>query len=163
VRTPRPPRQTARQQRSEHYAREWTEKRKRLLERRKPLGQSVLRKGRLLRGQEFIRALELAADVTGDGRFRAAIEAAGMYGLDRKFQRNLARVQAELFGPSDEGYLNQIHFLHTRGKLEGRTRRKLSIREACEVVVMESTYPGRSFENAVEKLRKQYMARQRAR
>ena len=160
---PRSPRTTARQQRAERYARQWLEGRRQLVEQRRTLGQSVVRqKRRLLRGQEFIRALELAHDATGDDRFAEAIEAVRMYGLDKEFHRNLARVQTERFGPSDEAYLNQIHFLHSRGKLEHGSRRKLSVREACEVMVMESAYPGQSFENAVEKLRKQYMARQRA-
>jgi hypothetical protein len=156
---PRLPRETKRQRRSAEYEREWRKLRD--ARRRSVAGQ----KARILRGREFIRTLELAADATGDPRFTAALEAAKHFGFDKELHRNLARAQEEMFGRTDEMYLVQIEFLHSRGKLEfdpddGVERRhKLSIREACEAVVAESGLPGHSFAHVVGRLRQLYMAR----
>ena len=107
--------------------------------------------------------LERAAAATGDPRFTDALEAAKSYGFDKEFQRTASRVQRKMFGTDDDGYLVQVDFLHTRGKLEGERRRRLSVREACEVMAAESGYPAPSFKTAVDRLRKQYMARPRQR
>jgi hypothetical protein len=155
VSEPRPPRKTARQLRSEGYAREWVELRK----RRDRGGQSgALLKDRALQGQDLVRALELAADSTGDPRFTRALEAVKYYGFDREFQRTAARVQGELFG-TEAIFLVQVDFLHRVGKLEQNgSRRKLSVREACEMVAAESGFPGQSFASAVEHLRNLHVA-----
>ena len=151
VTTPRPPRKTARRLRAEVYAQQWLEHRNRS---RRPQKQEA----RVLRGPEFIRALELAANATGDPQFIQALEAATFYGFDREFQRTALRLQGEIFGVGDDVYLAQVDFLHLVGKLEGNRRRKLSVREACEMVVAESGYPGHSFAAVVGRLRKRYMS-----
>ena len=66
--------------------------------------------------------LERAAAATGDPRFTDALEAAKSYGFDKEFQRTASRVQRKMFGTDDDGYLVQVDFLHTRGKLEGERR-----------------------------------------
>jgi hypothetical protein len=152
-REPREPRNTARQQRFESYEREWLEHRNRSRQR-------TQQKHRILRGSEFIHALELAANATGDPRFMQALEAAKFYGFDKEFQRTASRIQGEMFGGGPQDYLVQVDFLHLVGKLEGDKRRKLSVREACEMVVAESGYPAHSFLAAVEQFRKFYMSPQ---
>jgi hypothetical protein len=150
VTRPRPPRKTARQRRSEEYALEWANNR-----------QSVAKwkYGRILRGPEFVRALEFVRDATGDPVFDEALRAANEYGFDKELKRTARRVQGELFGDVETDYLFQVEFLHRRGKVEasGR-RRRLKIREACEVVVAESGLPGSSFGTVVERLRKRFLA-----
>ena len=103
--------------------------------------------------------LEEASRRTGDPRFVQALEAIKSYGFDKEPARTMSRVQREMFGSEDDGYLTQINYLHTRGKVEDGGRRRLSVREACEAVVAESGYPAPSFKAAVDRLRKRYMAR----
>ena len=152
--TPRPPRKTARQLRADAYEDEW-----RALRNRSGRPKAARQKARALRPQECIRMLEEASRRTGDPRFVQALEAIKSYGFDKEPARTMSRVQREMFGSEDDGYLTQINYLHTRGKVEDGGRRRLSVREACEAVVAESGYPAPSFKAAVDRLRKRYMAR----
>jgi hypothetical protein len=161
---PRPPRVTARK-RTEAYKHEWEETLKRRDEWKKGrLNRIGSRKPRGVRGPEFVLALERASQASGDPIFAEALRAARQYGLDREFERSAARLQIETFGNPLDGHLAQVAFLVVRGKLEkrGRWRRRLSIREACKCVVAETGLPGHSFEAAVERLRKQYLAHPRS-
>jgi hypothetical protein len=115
-----------------------------------------------VRGPEFVLALERASQATGDPIFADALRAARQYGLDREFERSVARLQVEMFGDPLDGHLAQVAFLVARGKLEKEGRRRLSIREACKCVVAETGLPAASFEAAVERLRKQYLAHPRS-
>jgi hypothetical protein len=148
--SPRPPRLTARQRRTAEYREEWNKFR------------VVGRKYRSVRGPELVIGLERALAVTGDPVFADALCATRNYGLDRNFERNAARIQTEMFGDPVAGHLAQIAFLIKRGKLEGGKRRRLTMREACELVVAETGFPGHSFATAVERLRKQCLARLRS-
>lgn len=148
--SPRPPRLTARQRRTAEYREEWNKSR------------VVGRKYPSVRGPELVIGLERALAVTGDSRFADALCATRNYGLDRNFERNAARIQTEMFGDPIAGHIAQIMFLIKRGKLEGDKRRRLTIREACELVVAETGFPGHSFETAVERLRKQCLVRLRS-
>jgi hypothetical protein len=153
---PRPGNQTARQQRSKAYREEW-EKNKR-----------IVRKSRGVRGPELAAALERALQATGDLRFADAACAVHAYGLDRKFEHHAKIARAKMFGDPLDGYLTQVAFLAIRGKLERgkrkggklerEKRRPLSVREACECVVAETGFPATSFDTAVERLRKAYLA-----
>ena len=147
------PRETLRQRRTKAYKDEWEEIRK---NRR-----TAPRRRRVLRGPDFVLALERASQATGDPIFADALRAAGQYGLDREFERRAARLQVEVFGDPLDGHLAQVAFLVTRGKLEDGKRRLLSVREACECIVAETGLPGASFNAAVERLRKQYLAHPR--
>jgi hypothetical protein len=161
-REPRPRQPSKREKRSRAYAAQWTEllseRNKRRTERGAPI---TNRKRRIVvRGPEFIYALELARDASGDPRFEAALVAAKQLGFDKEFQRNVRRVQGGI-----DYLLVQVEYLCTRGQYlrtrkipngDGPGRRKLSVREACEAVVAESGLPGTSFEAAVERLRKRY-------
>jgi hypothetical protein len=104
-----------------------------------------------------VLALERALEATGDRVFADALKAVHHYGLGREFERNAAKAQVEIFGDPVEGFLVQVRFLVTRGKLENGARRRLSVREACECVAAESGI-GETFEAAVERLRKAYSA-----
>jgi hypothetical protein len=150
VSSPRPPRPTSRQRRTEEYREAWNKFR------------VVGREYRSVRGPELVIGLERALAVTGDPVFATALRATRDYGLDRDFERNAARIQTEMFGDPIAGYIAQITFLIKRGKLEGDKRRRLSVREACEVVAADSGFPGYSFETAAERLRKHYLARRRS-
>ena len=159
---PRPRRVTARK-RTEAYKHEWEETLKRRDEWKKGrLNRISTRKPRGVRGPEFVLALERASQATDDPIFADALRAARQYGLDREFERSAARLQIEMFGNPLDGHLAQVAFLVARGKLEKRGRRRLSIREACKCVVAETGLPAASFEAAVERLRKQYLAHPRS-
>jgi len=163
---PRPRRVTARK-RTEAYKHEWEETLNRQYERKKGrLNRISTRKPRGVRGPEFVLALERAFQATGDPIFADALRAARQYGLDQKFERSAKRLQVEMFGDPLDGYLAQVAFLVERGKLEKRGdrrwRRRLSIREACKYVVAETGLPAASFEAAVDRLRKQYLAHPRS-
>ena len=147
------PRETPRQRRTKAYKDEWEEIRK---NRR-----TTSRRRRVVRGPEFVLALERASQATGDPIFADALRAARQYGLDREFERRASRLQIEEFGDPLDAHLAQVAFLVTRGKLEDGKRRPLSVREACECVVAETGLPGASFKAAVERLRKQYLAHPR--
>ena len=163
---PRPRRVTARE-RTEAYKHEWEETLKRRDEWKEEhlKGISAQKRRRVLRGPEFVLALERASQVTGHPVFADALRAARQYGLDREFERSVARLQV-MFGDPLDGHLAQVAFLVARGKLEKRGRRRwrrrLSIREACKCVVAETGLPAASFEAAVERLRKQYLAHPRS-
>jgi hypothetical protein len=150
VRSPRPPRPTSRQRRTEEYRELWNK------------SHVAERQYRGVRGPELVIGLERALAATGDLVFADALRATRDYGLDRDFERNAARIQTEMFGDPVAGHIAQIMFLLKRGKLEGDKRRRLSVREACELVVAETGFPGHSFETAVERLRKQCLARLRS-
>jgi len=164
---PRPRRVTARK-RTEAYKHEWEETLKRRDEWKEEhlKGISAQKRRRVLRGPEFVLALERASQVTGHPVFADALRAARQYGLDREFERTAARLEIETFGDPLDGHLAQVAFLVARGKLEKRGRRRwrrrLSIREACKCVVAETGLPAASFEAAVERLRKQYLAHPRS-
>jgi hypothetical protein len=146
VREPQSPRKTGRQKRFDDSVELWRETRRRLAAyRRTP--RAIPRVGRI-RGPEFIRALLVAAEATGDPRFTAAFEAARSYRLDREFHRTAARLH-----DPDEGYLVHVDFFHRRGKLENGKRRQMSVLEACEIVVAEFGL-GRSFEREASDLPK---------
>ena len=152
------PRETPRQRRTKAYKDEWEEIRKNRW--------TTSRRRRVVRGPEFVLALERASQATGDPIFADALRAARQYGLDREFERTAARLEIETFGDPLDGHLAQVAFLVARGKLEKRGRRRwrrrLSIREACKCVVAETGLPAASFEAAVERLRKQYLAHPRS-
>ena len=159
---PRPRRVTGRK-RTEAYKHEWEETLKRRDEWKKGrLNRISTRKPRHVRGPEFVLALERASQATGDPIFADALRAARQYGLDREFERSVARLQVGMFGDPLDGHLAQVAFLVARGKLEEKGRRRLSIREACKCVVAETGLPAASFEAAVERLRKQYLAHPRS-
>ena len=160
---PRPRRVTARK-RTEAYKHEWEETLKRRDEWKEEhlKGISAQKRRRVLRGPEFVLALERASQVTGHPVFADALRAARQYGLDREFERTAARLEIETFGDPLDGHLAQVAFLVARGKLEKKGRRRLSIREACKCVVAETGLPAASFEAAVERLRKQYLAHPRS-
>jgi hypothetical protein len=156
VREPRPPRKTDRKRRTEAYKAEWIKTRRRLANYRHT---RVTPHVRRIRGSEFVRALEIAAEATGDPRFAVALEAARSYRLDDEFKRTAARLHGEAFGNPDEGYLVQVDFFHQRGKLEeSGKRRRMGVVEACELIVAEFGL-GQSFENEVERLRHIYRKR----
>jgi len=158
------PRQVTARKRTEAYKHEWEETLKRRDEWKEEhlKGISTRKRRRVLRGPEFVLALERASQATGDPIFADALRAARQYGLDREFERSAARLQVEMFGNPLNSYLAQVAFLVARGKLEKKGRRRLSIREACKCVVAETGLPAASFEAAVERLRKQYLAHPRS-
>ena len=141
MREPRPPRLTDRQKRADDYRALWHKNR-----RRSP------RPGRTdrIRGGEVARALQTAADCTGDPRFNHALVALRHYGLDHEFRRSAARVDIESFGDLDGGHIRQIEFLHRR--------RGFSVREACERIVAEHGL-GHEFDSEVERLRQKALTR----
>jgi hypothetical protein len=145
VSSPRIPRNSTRQRRTEAYRAEW--KSNRIGSRKHPR----------IRGPELVLALERALEATGDRVFADALRAVHHYGLGREFERNAAKAQVEIFGSSIGGFLAQVRFLVIRGKLENGARRRLSVREACECVTAESGI-GETFEAAAERLRKAYSA-----
>jgi hypothetical protein len=156
VRAPRPPRKTDRQKRFDDNVELWKENRRRLAAGRRTRATS--RVGRM-RGSDFIHALEIAGEATGDPRFADAARLAKFYGLDREFHRTVARLHGEAFGDPDEGYLAHVDFFRRPGKLENGKRRRMSVLEACENVVAEFGLSGRSFESEVERLRQLYQKR----
>jgi hypothetical protein len=184
---PRPPRQTARQKRMDDYASQWKENREGAEEREASRRLAMARalewaesqrrardqkqptdqvSDRPIRGAELVRAIEIMRDSTGDPRFDVFLDLVIRYGFDREFQQTANRLQCELFGDPDDGYLRQVTFLHEVGKLEPpkvdgepSRRRKLGILEACECVVAESGMRAphsSTFEAAVDHLRKVY-------
>ncbi len=161
---PRIPQSTTRQWRSKACELRWEDKQERLRQELPPssIDRKPRKRRRTLRGPELVRALELGRDSTGDPRFTVALEVVYEYGFDSELERNASRAQKETFG-DEADYLVQVDFLHRHGKLEvdengEPERRKLSVYEACEVVVSDSGKPGQSFKAVVERLRKQYLA-----
>jgi hypothetical protein len=148
-RQPRQPQQTDRQKRSEAYEAEWLEWKENQPPARK--------QNRVIRGQDVARGLEIARDVTGDPRFRDALDLWKSYELDREFQRKAALLKSETFGNPDAGYLVQVKFCMRRGVVLNENgkqkRRRLNGLEACEYVVAKFKCDGATFKNAVERLR----------
>jgi hypothetical protein len=143
VSRPRPPRQTARQERLERLKREY---------RRRPPGPILLngtpvdlkRIGRL---PEFLRRLTLYRDLTDDPCFDDALRALAKY----EFDINDKALRKWLFGDFEmEGHLTLVAYFCEGGDM--------SIYDACAFVV--STFGlGPGFETAVERLRKAYMVK----
>jgi hypothetical protein len=148
-RQPRPPQQqTDRQKRTEAYEAEWKKTHRQIASQKRR---------RDIRGQDVALGLEMAGQSTGDPRFHDALALWKSYGFDHEFQRNVAREESKAFGDPDDGYLAQVDFFHRQGQLENGKRHRLSILEACEYVVAKFRVPGKTFEHAVERLRKAYL------
>lgn len=161
-RQPRQPQQTDRQKRTEAYEAEWEKNCRKRTEaceaeweknRRPAAGQ---KRQRDLRGQDWVLMTEMAGDSTGDPRFRDFLELWKSYGFDREFQRNIARAESKAFGDPDDGYLVQVNFFRRPRRLRQGDKRP-SIIEACEHVVAKFGVSGKTFEHAVERLRKAYL------
>jgi hypothetical protein len=183
ARQPRPKKETKRQRQSRALERWWKKK----IVRRygegfngfSPIGEPICTsrgKPRMLRGRDLVRTLETLRDATRDPRVTAALEMIHERGFDKALMRGVMRAQMNTFGAELEPYFAQIRYLTTKGlaqhwsrwaSADGENspgdpfelghRRRLSVRQACELLTAAAVLPGPSFAVTVERLRRAFM------